>query len=81
MSNNYKFTLTYDGSRFFGWEHQPNTDLTIQGKLEAVLSKMTDKNVEVIGCGRTDAGVSAFGQVVHFDTEKKINTKTSKTSC
>lgn len=71
MSNNYKFTLTYDGSRFFGWEHQPNTDLTIQGKLEAVLSKMTDKNVEVIGCGRTDAGVSAKGYVcnAHLDCE------------
>lgn len=63
MSNNYKFTLTYDGSRYFGWEHQPNTDLTIQGKLESVLSKMTDSNVEVIGCGRTDAGVSAKGYV------------------
>ncbi len=64
MGNNYKFTLTYDGSRFFGWEHQPGNDMTIQGKLESVLSKMTDNSsVEVIGCGRTDAGVSAEGYV------------------
>lgn len=64
MSNNYKFTLTYDGTRFLGWEHQPGTDMTIQGKLETVLAKMTDsQSVEVIGCGRTDAGVSAEGYI------------------
>ena len=56
---NYKLTITYDGTRYFGWEHQPNTDLTIQGKLESVLSRMTGEDVEVIGAGRTDAGVHA----------------------
>ena len=45
---NYKLTLSYDGSRYYGWEHQPNKD-TIQGKLEAVLSRMCDAPVEVIG--------------------------------
>lgn len=71
MSTNYKFILTYDGTRFFGWEHQPGQDMTIQGKLETVLSKMTSKEVEVIGCGRTDAGVSAEGYVcnAHLDTD------------
>lgn len=64
MGNNYKFTLTYDGTRFFGWEHQPGNDMTIQGKLESVLSIMIGKEkVEVIGCGRTDAGVSAQGYI------------------
>lgn len=63
MGNNYKFTLTYDGTRYLGWEHQPGTDMTIQGKLENVLSKMTESDVEVIGCGRTDAGVSARGYI------------------
>ncbi|MCR5358247.1 MAG: tRNA pseudouridine(38-40) synthase TruA [Lachnospiraceae bacterium] len=56
---NYRFTISYDGSRFQGWERQPSTDMTIQGKLEAVLEKMTGKEVEVIGAGRTDAGVHA----------------------
>lgn len=63
MANNYKFTVTYDGTRYLGWEHQPGTDMTIQGKLENVLSKMTDSDTEVIGCGRTDAGVSAKGYI------------------
>lgn len=69
---NYKLLIAYDGTRYFGWEHQPNTDLTIQGKLEAVLSQMCGEQVEVIGAGRTDAGVHAKGMVanVHLETEK-----------
>ena len=35
---NYKMIITYDGTRYYGWEHQPTTDMTIQGKLESVLS-------------------------------------------
>ena len=56
---NYTFTIGYDGTRYQGWEHQPSTDMTIQGKLEAVLERMTGGKVEVIGAGRTDAGVHA----------------------
>lgn len=60
MKRNYKLVLSYDGSRYFGWEHQPNTELTIQGKLESVLSRMTgEESITVIGAGRTDAGVHA----------------------
>lgn len=55
---NYKLTIAYDGSRYYGWEHQPDKP-TIQGKLEDVLSRMTGSSVEVIGAGRTDAGVHA----------------------
>ena len=40
--NNYRFTISYDGSRYSGWEHQKHTDDTIQGKIEAVLAKMCD---------------------------------------
>lgn len=71
MRGNYKMTIAYDGSRYFGWEHQPNTDMTIQGKLEAVLSRMTDSPAEVIGAGRTDAGVHARAMTanVHLDTD------------
>ena len=57
--SNYKFTIMYDGTRYFGWEHQPGVEMTIQGKLEKVLSAMTGGSVEVIGAGRTDAGVHA----------------------
>lgn len=72
MSQNYKMILSYDGTRFFGWEHQPTTDMTIQGKLEKVLNLMTASVVEVIGCGRTDAGVHAQNMVCNarLDTEK-----------
>lgn len=68
---NYKMIIAYDGSRYYGWEHQPNTELTIQGKLENVLSVMTGKDIEVIGAGRTDAGVHAKGMVAnaHMDTD------------
>ena len=59
MKKNYRFTISYDGTRYQGWEHQPTTDMTIQGKIEGVLSRMTDTEVEVIGAGRTDAGVHA----------------------
>ena len=67
---NYKLSIAYDGTRFFGWEHQPNTDMTIQGKLENVLSRMTGDEIEVIGSGRTDAGVHARNMTanVHMTT-------------
>ena len=58
MKQNCKLTVAYDGTRFFGWERQPDAD-TIQGKLESVLSELTGAPVEVIGAGRTDAGVHA----------------------
>lgn len=71
MSVNYKMIIQYDGTRYYGWEHQPNTDLTIQGKLEKVLEALAGEPVEVIGAGRTDAGVHAKGMVANarFDTE------------
>lgn len=58
MEQNYRLTIAYDGSRFFGWERQPDKD-TIQGKLEAVLGALQGYPVNVIGAGRTDAGVHA----------------------
>jgi tRNA pseudouridine38-40 synthase len=63
---NYKLTIQYDGSRYDGWQKQGNTDNTIQGKLEAILSKMAGEPVEIHGAGRTDAGVHAEGQVASF---------------
>ena len=65
MKNNYKMIIAYDGTRYYGWEHQPNTDMTIQGKLESVLSQMTGEQIDVIGAGRTDAGVHAKGMAAN----------------
>ncbi len=62
---NYKMILQYDGTRYNGWQRQGNTERTIQGKIESVLSKLTGQDVEVHGSGRTDAGVHAIGQVAN----------------
>lgn len=76
MKKNYKLTISYDGTRFFGWERQPGKDMTIQGKLESVLSKMVNapnaSEVNVIGAGRTDAGVHARAMTANvvLDTDK-----------
>ena len=71
MEQNYKLTLAYDGTRFYGWERQPGRD-TIQGKLESVLTELTGKAADVIGAGRTDAGVHARAMTasVLLDTDK-----------
>lgn len=58
MKRNYRFIIMYDGSRYYGWQRLPEHD-TIQGKLEAVLERLCGELVEVIGAGRTDAGVHA----------------------
>ena len=63
---NYKAILQYEGTRYRGWQTQGNTDNTIQGKLEALLTRMEGDPVEVHGSGRTDAGVHAAGQVINF---------------
>lgn len=66
MKQNYKITLQYEGTRYDGWQKQGNTEMTIQGKIEAILKKMTDVDVEIHGSGRTDAGAHAMGQVANF---------------
>ena len=50
---NYRLDLCYDGSRYRGWQRLDNPDLTIQGKLEQVISRMLGVETEVIGSGRT----------------------------
>ena len=66
---NFKMILQYEGTRYQGWQKQESTANTIQGKLEALLSKMTGEKVEVQGSGRTDAGVHALGQVANFHSQ------------
>ncbi|MEE8835649.1 MAG: tRNA pseudouridine(38-40) synthase TruA [Eubacteriales bacterium] len=81
MKHNYKMTVSYDGTSYYGWEHQPGQKMTIQGKLETVLTRMLEAEhgddgtevtpVTVIGAGRTDAGVHARAMTANviLDTE------------
>lgn len=70
---NFKITIEYDGSRYCGWQRQ-NNDPTIQETIEQALMKMTDQKISVIGSGRTDAGVHAYGQVANFKCDTTLTT-------
>ncbi|MPW24484.1 tRNA pseudouridine(38-40) synthase TruA [Alkalibaculum sp. M08DMB] len=71
---NFKLIIAYDGSRYQGWQRLNDSDLTIQGKLEKVISEMIGSPIEIIGSGRTDAGVHARGQVANFHTNSSLTT-------
>ena len=73
---NFKLTLCYDGSRYDGWQRQGNSENTIQGKLEELLSRLLSQSVEVAGSGRTDAGVHALEQVCSFRAETEEDCET-----
>jgi tRNA pseudouridine38-40 synthase len=60
--------IEYDGSRFLGWQSQKQAP-TVQDTLEAALSCVADEPLRIVCAGRTDTGVHAHGQVVHFDTD------------
>lgn len=68
----YKLTIAYDGSRFRGWQRQPDTKLTVQGILEKNISELAGYPVEVHGSGRTDGGVHALGQTASFCLSGKL---------
>ncbi len=59
--------VEYDGSQFFGWQSQADGH-TVQDALQAALSSIADEQISIIAAGRTDTGVHALEQVVHFDT-------------
>ena len=71
--SNYRLTLCYDGTRWKGWQKQGNTEHTIQGKLETLLSRLLDQPVEAAGSGRTDAGTHAAMQVASFRAKTKLS--------
>lgn len=78
MKIRYKATIAYNGSNYHGWAKQPNQK-TIQGILESVILELFRQQVKVYAAGRTDAGVNAMGQVIHFDLEQmKINQRDIK---
>ena len=60
--------IEYHGASFRGWQTQPGGG-TVQDALQTALAKIAGERVDVVCAGRTDAGVHATGQVVHFDTE------------
>ncbi|MCR8744461.1 tRNA pseudouridine(38-40) synthase TruA [Romboutsia lituseburensis] len=72
---NIKMIIKYDGSRYKGFQRLKDNDMTIQGKIENVLSKMTNESIEIIGSGRTDMGVHANGQVANFKTNSELSIK------
>lgn len=73
---NFKITIQYEGTRYQGWQRQDSTNNTIQGKFEAILTKMTGLDfVQVDGSGQTDAGVHALGQVANFKIDTDMTAK------
>ena len=68
----YFVTLNYDGTRFHGWQVQPN-GISVQGELQRCLSLLLRQEVTVAGAGRTDAGVHARMMVAHFDVEQSLD--------
>ena len=69
---NIKLTIEYDGKDFNGWQKQPNK-LNIQGEIEKAIYNITKEKVDLIGSGRTDAGVHALGQIANFKTNSNIS--------
>lgn len=70
--NNYKLIIQYDGGRYRGWQRLGSGDNTIQGKIENVLSELVGKQIEIIGCSRTDAGVHALAQIANFKVSENL---------
>jgi tRNA pseudouridine38-40 synthase len=64
----YFLTLSYNGINYNGWQVQINTANTVQQILEEKLSLIFKEKIELVGCGRTDAGVNAKDYVAHFDS-------------
>jgi tRNA pseudouridine38-40 synthase len=79
MKRNVKITLEYDGARYKGWQKLGDHPQTIQQKLEDILEKKTGQPIQVIGSGRTDAGVHALGQVANFHLETEESVKDIQT--
>lgn len=68
---NYKLLIQYDGTDFHGWQVQENSR-TIQGEMERVIGMLDDDEVNVVGSGRTDAGVHAEGQVANVQMSRSF---------
>ena len=79
----YFITLSYDGTRYHGWQIQPNGN-SIQQELQQALSTLLRQPIEVVGAGRTDTGVHAKMMVAHFtidDSKLKIESTGAHELC
>lgn len=69
----YFIRLAYKGTRYFGWQIQPN-QISVQEEIERALGQLNSNNkIEITGCGRTDTGVHASDYFAHFDHAKEID--------
>ena len=71
---NYLLKIEYNGSNFVGWQSQKN-GMSVQDEIEKGLKKILKSKIKLIGAGRTDKGVHAFGQYACFKYDKKIGNK------
>lgn len=70
----WKLTFEYDGTNFSGWQKQPS-GRTVEGEIETSFSTLYQQEIDVIGQGRTDAGVHAKGQVAHVDLPDRFTSQ------
>lgn len=69
----YRLTISYDGTRYKGWQRQHNTDQTVQNIIEEALSKILGIKVQISGSGRTDSGVHAAAQEASLVLEERLD--------
>jgi len=70
----YLINLSYNGNKFYGYQIQ-NNEMSVEGEIEKVLSKILNTNINTVASSRTDKGVHALNQYCHFDYDKEIDTK------
>jgi tRNA pseudouridine38-40 synthase len=76
---NIKLEIEYDGTHFYGWQIQGNTEQrTVQAEIEKALKQILNEDVKIIGAGRTDAGVHAISQIANFLTQGNFSTSIIK---
>jgi len=68
----WKLILEYEGTRYSGWQEQPNAR-TVQGELRKAVEDYLEEKIEIVGSGRTDAGVHALFQVVHIKVSRSVS--------
>ncbi len=72
MTRNFKLTIEYDGTDFCGWQIQKNGERTVQAEVTKACETIFKQKVTVIASGRTDSGVHARGQVIHFHADTRM---------
>jgi len=69
---NYKLTIQYDGTRYAGWQIQTNA-ITVQEVINNAIKQILQEEINLIGAGRTDAGVHALAQVANFSVNRELD--------